>query len=77
MAATVGKEKVSSNEQGLIRVDGVAVFRVEVVNGVIFVEIIDRDKMRAQCRGAKFVQIPLDDLVARIKEVTNNEHTAE
>ena len=76
MSLTVDKTKISFNEFGLVRVDGVAAFRKEVRDGVIYIEFIDHDRMRSQCRGTKFVEIPLDELIVRIREVEGNGNVA-
>jgi hypothetical protein len=32
--------------------------------------------MRSQCRGTKFVEIPLDELIVRIREAEDNGNAA-
>lgn len=46
---------------GLIRIDGIVLGRFVPERGTL--EVHDRDRMRAQCRGAFFVEVRLADLV--------------
>ena len=48
---------------GLIRIDGFSAFRKIVRGGIIYVQFCDRDRMRSQCRGTKFIEVPLALLV--------------
>jgi hypothetical protein len=58
---------ILEDPDGLVRVDGITVFRKVERDGVMFIQFCDRDRMRAQCRGSKYVEIPLDVLIGKIK----------
>ena len=64
----IGKT-ISEDPDGLVRVDGITVFRKVERDGIIFIQFCDRDRMRAQCRGSKYVEIPLDVLIGKISPV--------
>jgi hypothetical protein len=49
---------IKTTDEGLIRVDGITVFRRIVRDGVIYIEFCDSDRMRAKCRGSRFVEVP-------------------
>jgi hypothetical protein len=51
-------QTVKTTDEGLIRIDGITVFRRVVRDGVIFIEFCDSDRMRAKCRGTRFVEVP-------------------
>jgi hypothetical protein len=62
---------ILEDPDGLVRVDGITVFRKVERDGVMFIQFCDRDRMRAQCRGSKYVEIPLDVLIGKIKSAEN------
>lgn len=56
---------------GMVRIDGAPLFkRIERADGVIILQFIDRDRMRSACRGSRFIEIPLTELVKQM-EVKN------
>lgn len=57
---------------GLARLDGVPMFRLVEREHVIYFQFMDRDRMRAQCRGTKFVEVPLNVIVAKLNQQANN-----
>jgi len=58
--------KIADNN--MVRVDGIGVFRVRRRDGVLYIQFMDTDRYRAQCRGTKFVEIPLDILIEKINQ---------
>ncbi len=58
---------VEVDERGLVRIDQVPAFRVNTRDGVVYIEFIDRDRMRASCKGSRYVEIPLDVLYNKLK----------
>lgn len=74
-------KSIKTNIDGLIRIDGITAFRRVERDGVIYLQFCDHDRMRSQCRGTKFVEVPLDVLIAAInppipKELVQNEQPA-
>ena len=67
---------IKITEKGLIRVDGIGVFRRVERAGVIYIEFSDHDRMRSQCRGTKFVEVPLNVLMEKLNHVHNVEGQA-
>lgn len=63
---TTGK-MVKISEDGMIRVDGITVFRRVERDGILYVQFKDYDRMRSKCRGTYLVEIPLNILVEMIK----------
>jgi hypothetical protein len=61
--------KIIVADDGLARLDGIPMFRVIDRAGVIILQFQDRDRLRAQCRGSKFVEIPLCDIMAALTPV--------
>ena len=70
MIATVNQIQVA--DDGLVRVDGVPMFRRIERDGVVYLEFFDRDRLRAQCRGTRLVEVSLDMLCDIIKKEHNN-----
>jgi hypothetical protein len=50
---------VKVQDDGLVKIDGITVFRRVVRDGTIYLQFQDRDRMRASCRGTIFVEVPL------------------
>lgn len=51
---------------GLVRVDGIAVFKVVVREDKTFIEFFDHDRMRSKCRGTKFVEVEIGAILEAI-----------
>lgn len=66
---------VKITEDNLVRIDGIGVFRRVQREGVLYLQFIDTDRYRAKCRGSKFVEIPLDILIAIINPIQNLKET--
>jgi len=52
---------------GLVRIDGFPVFKVVVRSDGIFVQFADNDRMRSNYRGTRFIEVPLECIVDRIR----------
>lgn len=63
-AKLADKEQVKIADDGLARLDGIPIFRKVERGGIIYVQFQDRDRMRSQCRGTNFVEIPFVVLYA-------------
>lgn len=50
------------SDDGLARIDGIPMFRRVIRDGVVFIQFADNDRMRAKCRGTRFIEVPLDVL---------------
>lgn len=47
-------------DDGLVRLDGIAIARRVCRGGKVFLSFIDRDRMRSNLRKTPYVEIPLD-----------------
>lgn len=56
---------------GLVKLDGVAIFRKVNRDGILYLQFIDHDRMRIQCRGSKYVEIPVAVLVDKVEGKDN------
>lgn len=63
-------EMLAIGNDGLVRVDGIIAFRVVTRQGKPCLQFCDQDRLRSQCRGTRYVEIPLDALS---KKLTNNQ----
>ncbi len=57
---------VTVDSTGLVRVDGIPVFRRLIRDGELFLEFCDRDRLRARALNRETVSVPLDALVVRL-----------
>lgn len=62
-------ETIKATDTGLIRIDGITVFRKVVREGIIYIEFCDNDRMRTKCRGTRFVEVPLSVLLGVIDPI--------
>lgn len=62
-------EMIKTTDTGLIRIDGITVFRKVVREGIIYIEFCDNDRMRTKCRGTRFVEVPLSVLLGVIDPI--------
>lgn len=53
---------------GLVRVDGIPVFKVLAVGNEIRIQFLDGSKLRSQFRGTQLVEVPLSTLVFMLEE---------
>ena len=60
-------KQIQVADDGLMRVDGVPMFRRIERDGVVYLEFFDRDRLRAQCRGTRLVEVSLDTIVTMLK----------
>jgi len=78
--ATINKphELIKITDDGLVRVDGIGVFKRIERDGVLYIQFADYDRMRITCRGSRFVEVPLSVLVEQIdlKGKNNGQHAA-
>jgi hypothetical protein len=59
--------KLILDESNFLRLDGSACCRLIVEDGVIWLEFLDRDRLRSQCRGDQRLRIKLDDFKAQVE----------
>ena len=57
---------VTVDATGLVRIDGIPVFRRLVRGGEVFLEFRDRDGLRARALNRETICVPLDALVVRL-----------
>ena len=57
---------VTVDATGLVRVDGIPVFRRLVRGGELLLEFYDRDGLRARALNRETICVPLDALVMRL-----------
>lgn len=57
---------VTVDAAGLVRIDGIAVFRRLVRGNEVFLEFRDRDRLRARALNRETICVPLDALVVRL-----------
>jgi hypothetical protein len=57
---------IDVRDTGLVRIDGVIVFRKVIRDGILHLQFVDKDRMRNQCRGAERIEIPLGALLTKI-----------
>lgn len=55
-------------EDGLVKIDQVTAFRKVERDGVIYLQFCDHDRMRSNCRGSRFIEIPLSVIVEKMNE---------
>lgn len=72
MAVTFDNKSIKTSEDGLMKIDGVPMFRKVIRDGVIFVQFFDKDRMRSSCRGTRLVEIRLDLLIQTIRNGDNH-----
>lgn len=58
--------KVKISEDGLVRIDGITTFRIVKRGDTIFLQFVDHDRMRVQCRGTKYVEVPFHVIVEKV-----------
>ena len=56
---------------GMVRINGAPVFKRVELDGVIYLEFVDRDRMRSSCRGSKFVKVSLTEIIEKLNEKTD------
>ena len=57
---------VKINPDGLVKIDGITPFKRVERDGVIYLQFCDHDRMRSSCRGTRFVEVPLPQLVEKL-----------
>lgn len=60
-------DSITEAGDGLIRVDGITVFRKIVRGDIIFIQFCDHDRLRSKCRGSKFFEVPLNILLEKLE----------
>lgn len=64
-------KKVTITPDGLVKLDGVIIFRTVERNGAFCLQFVDHDRLRVQCRGSRYIEIPLDVLMNKIQGKEN------
>lgn len=57
---------VRITDDGLVKLDGITSFRIVVREGITYFQVCDHDRMRSNCRGTRYVEVPLEVLVKRL-----------
>lgn len=55
-----GKTVKIDPQTSLIRVDNVTVCKRVIRCGRVWLQFKDKDRLRSQCRGTEFIEVPLD-----------------
>ena len=55
-----------SVENSLLKVDGIVVCKLLVVDGDVFLQFRDRSALRSNKRGTRFVSVSLDSFAAKV-----------
>jgi hypothetical protein len=58
---------VEIEADGMVRVDGIPLFKIRSFNGVAILQFCDKDKWRSSCRKSRFVEVPLNAFFERLK----------
>ena len=71
-------KKITITADGLVKLDGVIIFRTVEREGAFCLQFVDHDRLRVQCRGSRYIEIPLDVLMDKIqgKEKTDEQPAA-
>lgn len=74
MEPNVGRPKIDRTGKlitllpdGLVKLDGVILFRTVERDGKICLQFVDHDRLRVRCRGSRFVEIPIEILIAKVQ----------
>ena len=59
-------QTVTVDATGLVRIDGIPVFRRLVRGNEVLLEFRDRDRLRARALNRETICVPLDELVIRL-----------
>jgi len=62
---------VTIDKDGMIRVDGVAVFRRVIRGGDLYAQFMDGNRIRSQCRGTPYIEVSWDALTAKLIKETH------
>ncbi len=52
---------------GLVRIDGIVIGRRVERAGRVYLQFCDGDRLRASCRGTRFVEVPLESLAKMLE----------
>lgn len=53
-------------EDGLVKIDGVTVFRKVIRDGITYLQFCDHDRMRSNCRGTRYIEVPINILMEKL-----------
>lgn len=59
---------------GLVKLDGIAILRKVEREGKLYLQFCDSDRMRSQLRKTRYVEIPADILLGIIRGDNADEH---
>ena len=57
---------ITVDDSSLLRIDNVALFRLVIWDGELWVQVKDRNKARSSQRGHDCIMVPLDLFVAKL-----------
>ena len=60
-------ELIRITDDGLVKLDGIAILRRVEREGKVYLQFCDSDRMRTQLRKTRYVEIPLEVLMDRIE----------
>jgi hypothetical protein len=58
---------IQVTQDGLFKVDQVPVFRLVARPDGVYVQVRDEFRMRCQCRGSAFIEVPVDVFIQQLQ----------
>ena len=65
---------ISVDEEGMVKVDGVTVFKLVKRNDNLRFQFYDRDRMRSACRGSQFIEIDFQTVIKILEDLIQTPH---
>lgn len=62
-------DKLMLDQDNFLRLDGSAGCKLIEMDGEVWLEFYDRDRLRSSCRGDHLLHIRLSDFITRIQEL--------
>jgi len=70
--SVIDQTRINLTANNFVRADGIPLFKMFLREGVAVVQFYDGDRLRAQCRGDIYVEMPLSEFVARLQVLLDN-----
>lgn len=62
-------DKLMLDKEGFLQLDGSKSCKLVQMDGEVWLEFYDRDRMRSSCRGDHLLHIRLSDFITRVQEL--------
>lgn len=66
---SLSPSKVTRDPNSLIKIDGYGTFKLFKIDGVATIQFCDHDRYRANCRGSRLMEMPLQDFIDRLYQL--------